>query len=312
MCYDEMLQADGDLRPHWRKFDSLMEQLGADELARRWEQANRLMNENGMTYNAYGDPENATRPWELDAYPLLIPEAEWRELSEGLIQRARLLNHILADLYGPQRLLSSGLLPADLVYSHPGFIRPFHGLSLRNNCYLHLYAVDLARAPDGRWWAIGDRTDAPLGVGYALENRIVVSRMFPGVIRKCFVQRLAPFFITLRQTLNQLAPDRRENPRVVLLSQGPTNPNYFEDAYLARYLGYTLVEGGDLAVRDDRVYLKTLGGLLPVDVIFRRLGDVNADPLELHGQASIGVARLASGSAGRQCCDRQRAWQLAG
>ena len=292
MCYDEMFQPDGVLRPHWRKFDSLMEQIGADELARRWEQANRLINENGMTYNAYGDPDNSMRPWELDAYPLLITESEWRELSEGLIQRARLLNHILADIYGPQRLLESGSLPASIVYSHPGFIRQFHGQQLRNNCYLHLYAVDLARAPDGRWWAIGDRTDAPLGVGYALENRIVVSRMFPGVIRKCFVQRLAPFFIALRQMLNELAPDRRENPRVVLLSQGPANPNYFEDAYLARYLGYTLVEGGDLAVRDDRVYLKTLGGLLPVDVIFRRLGDMNADPLELRGNASIGLAGL--------------------
>ena len=291
-AYDEMICSDGSIRPHWQGFDRLMEDLGATELARRWEQANRLIRENGMTYNAYGDPDDAARPWELDSYPLLIPAAEWRALSRGLIQRARLLNRVLADIYGPQKLLTTGLLPAELVFSHPGFMRPFHGQRLRNGVFLHFCAVDLARAPDGQWWVVSDRTDAPLGVGYALENRIVVSRMLPGVIHRSNVERLAPFFLALRDTLQRLAPEHRENPRIVLLSQGPTSPNHFEDAYLARYLGYTLAEAGDLAVRDDRVFLKTLGGLLAVDVVFRRLGDSRCDPLELRCDAALGVPGL--------------------
>jgi uncharacterized circularly permuted ATP-grasp superfamily protein/uncharacterized alpha-E superfamily protein len=290
--YDEVFVDDRTMRPHWQQFMEMIERLGARELTRRWEQADRLIRENGMTYNAYGEPDDVARPWNLDVLPLMIDAEQWRELSAGLVQRARLLNEILLDIYGPQRLLTDGLLPADLIFSHPGFMRPVHGQRLRDHCFLHFYAVDLARAPDGQWWVMGDRTDAPLGVGYALENRIVVSRMFPEVIRRCNVERLAPFFITLRDTLRRLASEHRENPRIVLLSQGPTNPNYFEDAYLARYLGYTLAEGGDLAVRDDRVFLKTLGGLLPVDVIFRRLGDQNCDPLELRGDPALGVPGL--------------------
>jgi uncharacterized circularly permuted ATP-grasp superfamily protein/uncharacterized alpha-E superfamily protein len=288
--FDEFCTAGG-VRPHWQPFVDLIDQLGANELVRRWEQASRLIRENGMTYNAYGDPDHVTRPWNLDALPLLIGADQWRNLSAGLVQRARLLNLVLTDIYGPQRLLTSGLLPASLVFSHPGFRRVFHG-QRHTGCFLHFCAFDLARAPDGAWWVIGDRTDAPFGVGYALENRIVMSRMLPNVVRQCNVHRLAPFFIALQETLRRMAPEHRANPRIVLLSQGPANPNYFEDSYLARYLGYTLVESGDLAVRDDRVFLKTLGGLLPVDVIFRRLGDGNSDPLELHGEPSLGVAGL--------------------
>lgn len=288
--FDEACGAEG-VRPHWQPFVGLVDQLGAGELARRWEQASRLIRENGMTYNAYGDPEDVSRPWNLDALPLLINSDEWHSLSAGLVQRARLLNQVLADIYGPQRLLTSGLLPANLIFSHPGFQRAFHG-QRHTGCFLHFCAFDLARAPDGKWWVIGDRTDAPFGVGYALENRIVMSRMLPNIVRQCNVHRLATFFIALQETLRRMAPERRANPRIVLLSQGPANPNYFEDSYLARYLGYTLVESADLAVREDRVFLKTLGGLLPVDVIFRRLGDRKSDSLELHGEPSLGVAGL--------------------
>ena len=157
---------------------------------------------------------------------------------------------------------------------------------------MHFYAADLARAPDGRWWVVGDRTDAPLGWGYALENRIVTSRMLPNAIRNFHIERLAPFFKMLQETLRELAPAHRDNPRIVLLSHGPSGPNYFEDAFLARYLGYTLVEGGDLAVRDNHVYMKTLAGLLPVDVILRRLSDEFCDPLELRSEAGLGVPGL--------------------
>ncbi len=290
--YDEMFTAPGVLRPHWERFAQLMGGIGSEELGRRWDQVERLVRENGILYNAYGDPEDVARPWDLDALALLIAPDEWKQLSQALVQRARLLNLVLADLYGPQTLITDGSLPAKWLFSHPGFTRPFHGQRLPHDRYLHLYAADLARSPDGRWWVVGDRSDAPLGIGYALENRIVASRLLPGIIRDSHIERLAPFFLSLREMLQRLAPEHRENPRIVLLSQGPTGPNYFEDAYLARYLGYTLVEAGDLAIRDNHVYLKTLGGLLHVDVLFRRQSDQLCDPLECRGDASLGIPGL--------------------
>lgn len=290
--YDETFSEAGRVRPHWQRFVAALEAIGPQELARRWKLVEQIVREDGMMYNAFGDPDDKAPLWELDALPLLIGAGEWRALSAGLIQRARLLDRILADLYGPQKLLTEGLLPAEWVFSHPGFQRAFHGRRLPGNRYLHFYAADLVRAPDGAWWVVSDRTDAPLGAGYTLKDRIVTSRTLPSVIHDCRVERLAPFFIALRETLEGLAPARRENPRIVLLSQGPGHRSYFEDAYLARYLGYTLVETGDLAVRDDHVYLKTLGGLLPVDVIFRRLSDRHCDPLELRGDARQGIAGL--------------------
>lgn len=290
--YDEMFLATGEVRPHCGQFLAEIDKLGRAELAQRWEQVERFVRENGMVYHAYGDPAAAARPWDLDALPLIISAQEWREVAQGLVQRARLLNAILADLYGPQTLLTKGLVPASLVFANPGFVRSFHGHKAPGDRYLHLYAVDLARASDGRWWVVGDRTDAPLGMGYALENRIAVSRMLPSVIHDCQVERLASFFIALQDTLRAISKTNRENPRIVLLSNGPQGPSYFEDAYLARYLGYTLVEGADLTVRENRVKLKTLGGLTQVDVILRRLSDQYCDPLELRGNPALGVPGL--------------------
>ena len=290
--FDEMFVAPGELRPHWQRFAAAINQLGATELSRRWEQAGRLIHENGISYNAYGDPHDQVRPWVFGAMPLLVAASDWRQLAGSLEQRARLLNLVLADLYGPQKLLHQGLIPPDLLFAHPGFLRSYHGQKPSGSCFLHLYAADLARSADGSWWVLADRTEAPTGVGYALENRIVSSRMLPQIFHNCQVERLAPFFIALRETLQGLAPKQRDNPRIVLLTPGPTSPNYFEDAYLSRYLGYTLVEGGDLAVRENRVLLKTLGGLLPVDVILRRLDSELCDPLELRGDSLFGVAGL--------------------
>ncbi len=290
-AYDEFVDAAGAPRRSWQKFVGSLTQLGLGELTLRWDQAQRLIRENGVTYNLNGDAFGQARPWPLDALPLLVAGDEWRRLSAGLEQRARLLNLVVADVYGPRRLLSEGLLPQELIFGHPGFTRPYHGQTVPGQCYLHLYAADLVRSGEN-WWVLADRTEAPSGSGYALENRIVVSQMLSQVFHDCQVQRLASYFIELRKTLRDLAPQNRDNPRIVLLSQGPRNPNYFEDAYLARYLGYTLVEGGDLAVRSNRVLLKTLSGLLPVDVILRRLDDEDCDPLELRGDSSLGVAGL--------------------
>src|SRR4030095_11266565 len=215
-----------------------------------------------------------------------VPSAEWRWLQTARIQRARVLNQVLSDIYGDQRLLHGRQLPAPLVFGNPGFLRSCHGISVPRGIHLHLHAVDLARSPDGQWWALADRTQAPSGAGYALENRIVLLRNLPEAFRDCQVHRLASFFRAQRDTLMALAPQPHDQPRVVLLTPGPYNETYFEHAYLARYLGFTLVEGGDLTVRDRRVFIKTLEGLQPVDVIFRRLDDSFCDPLELRSDSS--------------------------
>jgi uncharacterized circularly permuted ATP-grasp superfamily protein/uncharacterized alpha-E superfamily protein len=291
-AYDEMVSASGALRPHCEGFVRSLEALGRHEFTSRWEGAKRSIRENGVTYNVYGDPQGMDRPWELDMVPLLISPAEWSGLETGLIQRTRLLNLILADLYGPQTLLATGLLPPSFVFSNPAFLRPCHGIRVPHGIHLHLHGVDLARSPDGQWWVLADRTQAPSGAGYALENRIVLLRSLPETFRDCQVHRLASFFRAQRDTLIALAPRPHDQPRVVLLTPGPYNETYFEHAYLARYLGFTLVEGGDLTVRDCRVFIKTLEGLQRVDVIFRRLDDSFCDPLELRGDSSLGVAGL--------------------
>jgi uncharacterized circularly permuted ATP-grasp superfamily protein/uncharacterized alpha-E superfamily protein len=290
--YDEMVGPNGEPRPHWQVFLRALGGLGLGELTHRWEEARQLIRENGVTYDIYGDPRGLDRPWELDPVPLVIAPADGEALETGVIQRARLLELILADLYGPQKLLRDNLLPADLVFAHPGFLRPCHGLRVPGNRHLQLYAADLGRSPNGQVWVLADRSQAQAGAGYALENRIVLARMLPDVFRECQVQRLALFFRSVRETLSACAPHNRDNPRIVLLTPGPYSPTYFEHAYLARYLGYTLVEGGDLTVRDNRVYLKLLGGLQPVDVILRRLDDDLCDPLELRGDSLLGVAGL--------------------
>jgi len=290
--HDELVTPDGQLRSHYDTFVRSIDTLGRHELASRWENAKRAIRDNGVTYNVYGDPEGIDRPWSLDMMPLLLPVDEWRQIEAGLIQRTRVLNLLLQDLYGPQQTVRERLLPPALVLGSQGFLRACHGIAVPRGIHLHLHAVDLARSPDGQWWVLADRTQAPSGAGYALENRIVLSRSLPEAFRDCQVQRLASFFRAQRDGLLALAPAPRDTPRVVLLTPGPLNETYFEHAYLARYLGFTLVEGGDLTVRDRRVFIKTLDGLQPVDVIFRRLDDSFCDPLELRADSTLGVAGL--------------------
>ncbi len=290
--YDETLDAQGALRAHWQPLVSDLNALGGRELGRRWEQAQRQIAGDGVTFNPHDEDGDASRPWVLDAIPLVLPEEEWNAVTSGLAQRARLLDLVLRDLFGPQHLLRDKVLPADVIFGNPAYCPAYEGLHAGMKRYLHLYGADLARAPDGRWHVTGDRTRAPFGLGYVLENRIVTSRMLPRAFRDCRVQRLAPFFIELRETLREQATRFKDNPRIALWTKGPTSRSYFEDAYLARYLGYTLAEGGDLAVRENRVMLKTLGGLLPVEVLFRRLDDEDCDPVELNAESVLGISGL--------------------
>jgi uncharacterized circularly permuted ATP-grasp superfamily protein/uncharacterized alpha-E superfamily protein len=277
-------------RPHWAGLMSSLQSIGPNELAFRWTQAEQRIRENGITYNMYGDPLGVHRPWKIDLVPLLIPDAEWRFIEAGIIQRAELLNLVLEDLYHSQTLLKDGLLPAALLYANPAFLRPLVGVKVPRNSYLHMLAFDLARSPDGKWWVLANRTQAPSGSGYALENRLIVSELLPELFRTSNVQRLAPFFRAQRDALAQLS--KQSNPRIVLLTPGPHNETYFEHSYLAKYLGFTLVEGADLTVRDRCVFIKTVGGLEKVDVILRRVDDDFCDPLELRGDSLLGVSGL--------------------
>jgi uncharacterized circularly permuted ATP-grasp superfamily protein/uncharacterized alpha-E superfamily protein len=290
--YDELLDDKGLVRPHWQP---LIDQLTRDDaraVARRGlERTRRLIVENGVTYNVYADPQGADRPWALDPVPLLLLADEWREMEAGLAQRARLLDALLADIYGPQRLLCEGLVPPELVFGHPNYLWPCQGIVPRGRNWLHVYAADLARAPDGRWWLLADRTQAPSGAGYALENREIVEQVLPEAIRQLEVRRTTGVFSELREQLLSHG-DEGENPLAVILTPGPFNETYFEHAYLSRQLGIPLAEGTDLTVRDDTVYLKTLAGLKRVHTILRRLDDDFCDPLELRSDSTLGIPGL--------------------
>ncbi len=290
--WDEMRQPDGAVRPHWRVLEGALKAFGPGEMWRRWEQARQLIRQHGVTFNVYGDPRGLERPWPLDPVPVLLSHEEFASLAAGLTQRATLLDRLLADLYGPRHTIAEGLVPPEIILAHPNLLRACAGLKPPGGRYLHLYAADLARTPDGTLRVLADRTQAPAGAGYALENRIVLGRVLPEAFRDSNAQRLALFFRTLRETLAGLAPQGVQNPRIVLLTAGPHNATYFEQAFLAQYLGYPLVEGGDLTVRDGRVFLKTLGGLHPVDVILRRLRDEYCDPLDLRADSLLGVPGL--------------------
>ena len=289
-AYDEMLSADGLVRQQWRP---LLDGIGGLSEADRklaFRNAQRMLHQNGMTYVARDDPNRRSRPWQLDLLPMLIQPSEWQALEAGLIQRAELLNVILKDLYGPQTLVNQGVLPAALVFGNPQFLRPCHGIEAPGDTYLHFMAFDLARAEDGRWWVLSDRTQTPSGAGYALENRIIASRCLPDLFANSNVQRLASFFRAFSEGL--LQHSRRDAPLAVMLSPGPTKATYFEHAYLARYLGYPIVEGSDLTVRDDRLFLKTVEGLKPVDLVLRRVDSELCDPLELRPDSVMGVPGL--------------------
>jgi uncharacterized circularly permuted ATP-grasp superfamily protein/uncharacterized alpha-E superfamily protein len=293
--YDELRDDDGRLRPAWNAFFAQLGQPGLADLERRAENVGRQIREDGVTYNIYSDEGGPSRPWSLDLLPLILRGDEWAEIERGVVQRATLLSLILHDVYGPATLLREGLLPPALVLGHPGYLRPLAGNRPVGDLFLFMVAFDLARGVDGRWAVVAQRTGAPSGLGYALQNRMIIARMFPDAFRTLRVQRLASSYRRLLDTMFRFAPrDPGEagGVRIVLLTPGPYNETYFEHAYLARYLGIPLVEGTDLMVRDDRVYLKTLRGLERVHAILRRLDDDFCDPLELRADSTLGVPGL--------------------
>ena len=298
---DEMLNRDRQINLHWHNFIQALDTLGLPEMESRHAEVQRLLRENGVTYVVHGE-QQGHRPWELDPVPLIISNTDWDTISAGLTQRAELLNLILTDLYGERRLIKDGLIPPEVVYAHAGFLHACVGLTPPGFPYLLNYAADLARGSDGRIWVLADRTQAPSGAGYALENRTALARSLPNLFGEVGVHRLSFFFRALQNSVldmqyqlesaTRIARHQTDNPHVVVLTPGPLNETYFEHAYLASYLGYTLVQGDDLTVWDGRVWLKSLDGLRPVDIILRRVDDTFCDPLELRQDSRLGVAGL--------------------
>lgn len=289
-AYDEMVTGQGGVRRHWQGVLSLINAL-PHGLAERVDSARRVLDEDGATYNIYSDPRIASQRWAFDPLPLILEAGEWRDLAAGLAQRARLLNTVLNDIYGPQRLLRDRLIPPALVFANPEFLRPCRDAeAATDRPLLHHYAVDLMRRPDGQWVVLSDRAQLAAGMGYALENRRVQARTLPELFRGRHVQQLRPFFDRWQGALHGLA--RRDNPQIGLLTPGPDDEAYFEHVYLARELGLTLVEGADLTLRDGKVMLKTLDGLQLVDVLLRRVESALCDPLELRADSAVGVVGM--------------------
>jgi len=299
--YHELFDADGGVRAPWRRMLEAIEHADPAQMRARADLVERQIRENGITYNVYADAKGTDRPWELDLLPQIIGAAEWQHLAAGVAQRAALLDAVLADLYGPQILLAEGLLPPELIFGHDNFLWPCRGSAPPGGTFLHIYAVDLARAPDGAWWVVADRTQAPSGLGYAIENRQIISRAYSDLFHDMRVRDLSGALRALQATLQSAAPVAAgETPLAVLLTPGRFNETYFEHVYLARALGVPLVEGYDLTVRADTVYMKTLGGLKRVHAILRRVDDDWCDPLELRGESALGVPGLtAAARAGR-------------
>ncbi len=290
--FDELAKPDGTIYPHWKKIVETYDALGNEGLAHRAHEVVQLLKENGVTYNIYGDPDGLNRPWMLDPIPMVFSQADWTIIEKGLKQRAHLLNLILMDIYGERKLIRSGTLPFEMIYNHLGFLRQMDKIRIPGEHQLVQYSADLARGPNGKMWVLHDRTDAPSGAGYAFENRVAMTRVFPDMLRENHVRRVGSYYQTLKNTLSKLSWQGTENPRIVFLSPGPGNETYFEHAYLSSYMGFTLAMGQDLTVSDGYVWLKTIGGLEKVDVIIRRVDDVFCDPLEFRMDSQLGVVGL--------------------
>ena len=278
--WDEMVDARGQVRQHWQSLSVKIQRWSADERHSIAAAACRMITDLGTTFNVYSDAGAVGQPYELDPIPLLVSSAEWADVSSGLAQRIRLIDTVLADIYGPQQLLRDGLIPPDLVHSSPAFLEYARGVQPVGGRHVITTGCDLIRTNDGQWSVLRDHTSAPGGLGQVLENRNVTSSLLPDQFEALRIARLGAFFDLERGTLQTLLPGRGEMPNVVFLTPGFRHPSYFEHAYKARLLGFPLVEPADLTVRERRLFLKTLAGLRRIDGVACRVPDDGLDPLE--------------------------------
>ena len=288
--YDEMLGADGLVRPHWRGFVDGFAALGPEGRTAAAESTRRRLRESGIAFNVYADPDDRKHAWRLDLVPVLLPDTEWASLAEGILQRARLIDAVLGDLHGPQHLLRDGSLPASLLLGSPAFVRTSVERDAPPRRFLHAYACDVARTASGSWVVLGDQTDTAIGNGYVLASRVALSHGLAQLFLDSHARRLAGHYMAVQEAFRGLC--RREDGRIVVLSPGPASPSYFSHAYLARYLGYTVVESGDLTVRDNHAYLKTLDGLQRVYLIVNKQPGHLSDSLLLPGAELAGIPGL--------------------
>jgi uncharacterized circularly permuted ATP-grasp superfamily protein/uncharacterized alpha-E superfamily protein len=288
---DEVHAADGSVKPQWQYLLASFRDLGPQLLREREEKIQRILRDDGATYNLYGQENNPGNAWELDAVPYIIGSEDWARIEAGLLERAELFNLILRDLYGPRTLLRHGALPPEALFSHSGFLRACQGIQLQGEHELVMHAVDMVRRADGSMCVLSDRTQAPSGAGYVLENRMVMSRVFPSIYRESHVHRIASFYQRLRLKLASLSPSD-DLPCIALLTHGGQDETRFEYAYLANYLGLPLVQSGDLLVRNGFLWMKSLDGLTRVDVLLRRVDDAYCDPVELRSDSRMGVPGL--------------------
>ncbi len=290
IAYDEMVSGKKSIRPHWREIMALVWGMPPEMMR---EKQNRAANHLAAADQFLPEGGDANQPeWAMDLLPLILPEAEWRVVSAGIAQRAKLLNLILADIYGLQVLIREKLLPPYLVFNNPAFLRPLRYVTSNHAPPLHFYAADLVRMPEGSWRVLADRTQAPGGIGYALRHRSVAARSFPEAFRNTSLHRLQPTIDLWQTSLQAIGSSFDDNPGIVLLTPGPHNSAYPEHVLLAHELGITLAQGSDLTVREGMVYLKTLDGLARVHVVYRRVDGEYCDPLELRPDSALGVAGL--------------------
>lgn len=292
LWYDETMSPNGDLKKEWRVLLDGLNQLGPAEIVQRNIELQKLLRENGVTYNVYDGHLAMPRTWNLDPVPWVLESSDWAKVEQGLVQRAELLNFILKDIYGPKELLKKGLIPHEVIFCHRGFLRQCDKISFGTQYPLAVYAADIARGPDGQMWVINDRTQAPSGMGYALENRSAMIKILPEIFKGQQVKKVSDFFNTYYNSLCELAPRQKENPRIALLTPGDKNETYFEQAFLADYLGINLVQGDDLLVKDSHLWIKTIHGLEQIDILLRRVDDIYCDPLEFRADSRLGVPGL--------------------
>ncbi|ALJ04297.1 hypothetical protein APS56_03690 [Pseudalgibacter alginicilyticus] len=290
--YDEVLKSNMSINPYWEKLLNNLNQIGSKNLISKQNEIDWLMSENGVTYNVYNDPKGMNRAWNLNIVPFILSQNEWEHIEKGIKQRSELLNLILKDIYGKRELIKNEIIPQEVIYAHRGFLRQCDQIQYTTTKHLLIHSVDLSRGPDGQLWVVNDRTQAPSGMGYALENRYSISRVLPNIFKDISIKQPSNFFQDFNQMLLDAAPQNKENPTIVILSPGPHNETYFEHAYLASFLGHPLVYGNDLVVRNGKVWMKSLKELKQVDVILRRVDDVFMDPLELREDSYLGVAGL--------------------